>query len=250
MDAHIRPEGWNNWSSADNEKTAYFAEYNSKGAGAKPESRVKWMHQLSKEEARVFEAENFLKGKDGWNPLRADDGWLEKNKPDWQTVSWSEAFKQKPLWYQTDEAARMADQIVLYQKDNGGWEKNLDMTAMLTQTERELLAKTKSDISETTIDNRTSYTQTAFLAKVITGSLQKTTPPTNFPKHKEAFFKGLDYLFAAQYENGGFPQFFPLKKGYYTHITFNDDAMIGVLKLFRAIAERGEDLSSLTRSAG
>ncbi len=241
MGAHIFPEGWNNWGKAENEKTAYFAEFNSKGAGAKMESRVKWIHQLSKDESKQFETENFLKGKDGWNPKTAKDEWLEKTKPDWKLVSWNEVLKQTPLWYQTDEAARIADQVVLFQKDNGGWEKNLDMTAMLTQTEREELIKHKSDISETTIDNRTSYTQIAFLAKAITGSLQKTTPPTNFPKHKEAFFKGLDYLLASQYENGGFPQFFPLKKSYYTHITFNDDAMIGVLKVLREIAKKNED---------
>lgn len=241
MGSHIRPEGWNNWGKAENEQTAYFAEYNSKGTGATMDKRVKWMHQLSKDEAQNFEPENFLKGKDGWNPKKADDNWLEKNKPDYKLVSWGNVLKQQPLWYQTDEAARIADQVVLYQKDNGGWEKNLDMTAMLTQKEKEALAAKKSDISETTIDNRTTYTQLAYLAKVITGSLAKATPPTNFPKYKEAFNKGLDYLFAAQYENGGFPQFYPLKKGYYTHITFNDDAMIGVLKLFRDIAKKKED---------
>lgn len=241
MDAHIRAEGWNNWGKAENEKTAYFAEFNSKGAGAKPESRVKWIHQLSKNESKQFETENFLKGKDNWNPKTAKDEWLERTKPDWELVSWSEVFKQEPLWYETDEAARIADQVILYQKDNGGWEKNRDMTLMLTQAEREKLVNKKSDTSETTIDNRTSYAQTTFLAKVITGSLRKSTPPTNFPKHKEAFFKGLDYLLASQYENGGFPQFYPLKKGYYTHITFNDDAMIGVLKVLREIAKKKED---------
>jgi len=241
MGAHIRAEGWNNWGNIDNEKTAYFAEFNSKGAGAKPENRVKWIHQLNAAEAKQFETENFLKGKDGWNPKKATDEWLEKTKPDWKLVSWSEVFKQEPLWYQTDEAARIADQVIFYQKDNGGWEKNRDMSAMLTEAEKAKLIKSKADISDTTIDNRTTYTQIAFLAKVITGSLQKTTPPTNFPKHKEAFFKGLDYLLAAQYENGGFPQFYPLKKGYYTHITFNDDAMIGVLKVFREIARKKED---------
>jgi PelA/Pel-15E family pectate lyase len=156
-------------------------------------------------------------------------------------VSWNEVFRQEPLWYQTDEAARIADQVILYQKDNGGWEKNIDMSAMLTEAERTKLLKSKADASETTIDNRTTYTQIAFLAKVITGSLLKTTPPTNLPKHKEAFFKGLDYLLASQYETGGFPQFYPLKKGYYTHITFNDDAMIGVLKVLREIAKKKED---------
>ena len=241
MDKHIRPEGWNNWNNAENEKTAYFAEYNSKGAGAKMESRVKWIHQLTKDEAKRFETENFLKGKDNWNPKTANDEWLEKTKPDYSLVTWNEVFKQKPLWYQTDEAARIADQVVLYQKDNGGWEKNLDMALMLTQKEKNEISAKKSDIRETTIDNRTTYTQIAYLAKVITGSLAKTTPPNNFPKYKEAFNKSIDYLLASQYENGGFPQFFPLRKGYYAHITFNDDAMIGVLKLFREVAKKDED---------
>ena len=241
MDAHIKPEGWNNWGKAENEKTAYFAEYNSKGAGAKPASRAKWIHQLSKDESKQFETENFLKGDDGWNPKKSDDNWLQTNKPDYKSVSWNDVLKQKPLWYQTDEAARIADQLLLYQKDNGGWEKNIEMAAMLTEAEKNALAAKKSDIAETTIDNKATYTQLEYLGKIITASLLKTTPPNNFPKYKEAFNRGIDYLLSSQYENGGFPQFFPLHKGYYTHITFNDDAMIGVLKLFRDIARKKED---------
>ena len=68
MGAHIRSEGWNNWDKPASEKTAYFAEYNSKGAGANPARRVSWAHQLTTAEARQFEPENFLKGNDGWNP--------------------------------------------------------------------------------------------------------------------------------------------------------------------------------------
>lgn len=241
MGAHIRAEGWHNWNNAENERTAYFAEYNSSGAGAKMESRVKWIHQISKEEAENFKTENFLKGKDGWNPKKPNDNFSENTAPDWKPVSWNEVFRQNLLWYQTDEAARIADQVVFYQKKNGGWEKNLDMTRMLTQKEREILIREKSDTRGTTIDNGATYTQIAFLAKVITASLQKTTPPNNFPKYKETFNKGLDYLLASQYENGGFPQFFPLKKDYSRYITFNDNAMTGVLKLLREIAKKSED---------
>lgn len=240
MDAQIRPEGWNHWLP-EREKTAYFAEYRSTGRGANDSARVKWAHQLSDTEAKQFSVEEFLKGNDGWNPKVVKNGWLEKTRPDWQTVTWNDALRQKPSWYQTDEAARIADQILLYQKDNGGWEKNIDMAAMLTKDEKEKLAAKRSEIGETTIDNRTSYTQVAFLAKVITASIAKASPPNNFPKYKEAFNKGLDYLLSSQYENGGFPQFFPLKKGYYTHITFNDDAMIGVLNVFRDIARKKDD---------
>lgn len=241
MGAHIRAEGWNNWGNAENEKTAYFAEYNSKGAGAKMNERAKWIHQLTKEEAEKFRTENFLKWNDGWNPKTAKDSRLEKTPPEWKPVSWNTSFDQIPLWYQTDEGARIADQVVWYQKQNGGWEKNLDMAAMITEGEKAKLSKNIADISETTIDNAATYTQIRFLAKMITESLKKTTPPNNFPKYKESFNKGLDYLFSAQYENGGFPQFFPLKKGYSAHITFNDDAMIGVLKLLRDISKKKED---------
>ncbi|MDQ6788614.1 MAG: pectate lyase [Acidobacteriota bacterium] len=239
MDAFIRPEGWNDWLPT-REKTAYFAEYNSSGAGAKIGERVKWVHQLNDAEAKQFAPENFLKGADNWNPKAADAVWQKKNKPDFQTVAWKDILKQSDDWYQTDEAARIADQVILYQKDNGGWEKNTDMAAMLDEREKAALIKAKS-AGETTIDNDATWTQLRLLGKIITASLAKTTPPNNFPKYKESFNKGLDYLFAAQYANGGYPQFYPLRKGYYTHITFNDDAMIGVLKLLREVAKRDDD---------
>ena len=237
MDAFVRPEGWNNWLP-EREKTAYFAEYNSTGAGAKTSERVKWAHQLSKDEAAQFIAENFLKGADNWNPKAATEQ-KTGGKTAYSPVSWKDVLKQPKDWYQTDEAARIADQVVLFQKENGGWEKNIDMAAMLTEPEKAALVKEKHEGE--TIDNDATYTQIKFLGVIITASLAKTTPPNNFPKYKESFNKGLDYLFAAQYANGGYPQFFPLKKGYYTHITFNDDAMIGVLKLLREVAKKDDD---------
>ncbi|MEP6703173.1 MAG: pectate lyase [Acidobacteriota bacterium] len=239
MDAVIRPEGWHHWEP-QREKTAYFAEYMSTGKGANDAARVKWAHALSETEAKAFTIENFLRGRDGWNPQKAGDRWLENTKPDWSLVSWRGVFNQKPLWYQTDEAARIADQLLIYQKENGGFEKNIDMALMLTQKEKDGLSARHSDISETTIDNRTTYPQVAYLGRVITASLLKASPPANLAKYREAFNKGIDYLLSSQYENGGFPQFYPLRKGYYSHITFNDDAMIGVLKVLRDIA-RGKD---------
>lgn len=231
MDAHIRAEGWNNWLP-EREKTAYFAEYNSKGKGAKPNERVKWARQLTASEAKRFSAENFLKGKDGWNPRKTDSAWQEKTPPDFKPVSWRDVLEPPPLWYATDEATRIANQVILYQRENGGWGKNVDMAAMLTQAEREKLLKEKS-AADTTIDNGATNTQLAFLAKVITAK--------NIETHKTAFLKGLDFLFAMQYENGGFPQFYPLKNDYSRRVTFNDNAMINALKLLRDIAKKKED---------
>ncbi|HEX6280055.1 MAG TPA: pectate lyase [Pyrinomonadaceae bacterium] len=240
MDAAIRPEGWHHWVP-EREKTAYFAEYGSTGKGANPEARVAWAKRLGDSDVKVFSVEYFLGGKDGWDPQNASDAWLEKTRPDWKLVNWNEVFRQSPDWYQTDEAARIGDQVILYQKANGGFEKNVDMALMLTQAEKQKLIDARPNVSETTIDNRTTYPQVAYLGRLITASAKKSSPPHNFSKYKEAFFKGLDYLLESQYDNGGFPQFYPLKKGYYSHITFNDDATIGVLRLLRDISKKKED---------
>jgi len=56
----IKPEGWDNWGKADNEKTAFFAEYKNTGAGASGEKRVSWSHQLTNEEASVYTPEKIL----------------------------------------------------------------------------------------------------------------------------------------------------------------------------------------------
>jgi pectinesterase len=68
MDAHIRPEGWDNWRDAEREKTAWFAEYKSTGRGAQTRARVGWSRQLTDREAQMFSTASFLKGSDGWNP--------------------------------------------------------------------------------------------------------------------------------------------------------------------------------------
>lgn len=105
MDAHIRAEGWNNWLP-EREKTAYFAEYNSTGPGAKTSERVKWSHQLSGAEAEQFKPENFLKGADNWNPKAAAAQSKTKSFA-YQPVDWKDILKQSKDWYQTDEASTL-----------------------------------------------------------------------------------------------------------------------------------------------
>jgi len=68
MDSHIRAEGWDNWRDPAREKTAWFAEYDSKGPGANPKKRVGWSKQLSKAEAKLFSRSVFLDGNDHWTP--------------------------------------------------------------------------------------------------------------------------------------------------------------------------------------
>jgi PelA/Pel-15E family pectate lyase len=147
-------------------------------------------------------------------------------------ITWNKAQNQKPAWYSTPEAARIADNLLLYQKSNGGWDKNIDMAHELTPAEIEKLTSPFEKSGVSTIDNRSTFTQLKYLAKAFQGTQQQ--------KYKESFLRGMDYLLKAQYPTGGWPQFYPLREGYYSYITFNDGAMIGVMALLREIAQGRE----------
>ncbi|MFD2033832.1 pectate lyase [Belliella marina] len=144
-------------------------------------------------------------------------------------VSWSQAQHQNQEWYGSDEAVRIAENVLLYQNNNGGWLKNIDMANELDDKERSKLKKEKSKKIGTTIDNNATHTQMRYLAKVYQETGQE--------EFKEGFLKGLNYLLEAQYENGGWAQYYPERKGYYEHITFNDHAMIGVMSILKDISD-------------
>ena len=152
---------------------------------------------------------------------------LEQDEPG--PVRWKSSLMQPAPWYGSDEAVRTANTVLLYQRPGGGWPKNIDMTLPLTSDERAALSSVRTD-SGSTIDNGATYTQMRFLARV------NAAGPD--PRFSGAFIRGLDYLLRAQYANGGWPQFYPLRSGYYSCITFNDDAMTGVLDLLQDIVDR------------
>jgi pectinesterase len=60
MGSFITPEGWDNWSKAENEKIAQFAEYNNTRVGANTGKRVGWSMKLSDQEASKFNKENIF----------------------------------------------------------------------------------------------------------------------------------------------------------------------------------------------
>jgi PelA/Pel-15E family pectate lyase len=144
-------------------------------------------------------------------------------------VKWPDVLKRDAAWYGSEEAGRIAENVLLYQRDTGGWPKNIDMAIVLLDADKDALLKQKSEV-DSTIDNGATYTQLKYLARAYGAH------PDD--RYKQAFIKGVEYLLKAQYTNGGWPQFFPLHRGYYTHITYNDDAMVGVLELLRDIGKK------------
>jgi PelA/Pel-15E family pectate lyase len=147
------------------------------------------------------------------------DGWVN---------NWGVALNQKGEWYAGTEAKRIADNVLFYQRENGGWFKNINMAVHLSDKEKEefhSMAKREG----TTIDNGATHSQMTYLARVYSA--------TGMEKFRDGFIRGLDYLLRAQYKNGGWPQYYPIRRGYYEHITFNDGAMIEVMRVLRDVAE-------------
>lgn len=130
--------------------------------------------------------------------------------------------------YKPTQIKEIADNVLLYQKDNGGWPKNYDMQAILTAEQQDRVLKAKSAL-HTTFDNCTTYSHIKYLAKAY--------QITGVEKYKDACLRGIDFTLSAQYPNGGWPQFFPLESNYSRRITFNDDAMTGVMIMLKDILD-------------
>ena len=143
-------------------------------------------------------------------------------------MSWTRILEQPDVWYGSADAVAIADNVLLFQRRSGGWPKNTDMAPRLEPLEARQVEAAKAD-ADSTIDNGATTTQLRFLARVYTAA-----PADRF---RDAFIAGLDYLFAAQYPNGGWPQFYPLRADYSRHITFNDNAMTNVMTLLRDVAD-------------
>lgn len=145
-------------------------------------------------------------------------------------VRWNDVLKQPVEWYASAEARTVADTVLLYQDTSGGWPKNRDMTVLPPPRPTPPDPHDSvTDISAPTIDNDATTTQLRLLAQVFTA--------TGDPRYRDSILRGLDYLLVAQYANGGWPQFHPLRKGYYTHITYNDNAMVNVLEVLREVRD-------------
>lgn len=165
-------------------------------------------------------------------PKRIDTEIFENSTHHWYEF-FTDDYVISPLpghpQYDETEIEKIADNILLFQRDNGGWPKNFDMRAILNDDQKAKLQAAKP-VLHTTFDNATTHTQVLYLAQAYT--------ITGVEKYKDGCLKGLDFMLSAQYPNGGWPQFYPplpTNNEYSKHITFNDEAYVGIMNVLKCI---------------
>jgi hypothetical protein len=137
-------------------------------------------------------------------------------------------------FYKSAEARQLGDAILSFQTPAGGWSKNLALVAPRARGEGYTTNNLSRYLGEDdfdapkdpnwnyvgTLDNDATNTELRYLAL-----LSAAWPGHEGDAYRASFIRGIEYLLAAQYPNGGWPQVWPLEGGYHDAITFNDDAV-------------------------
>lgn len=136
-------------------------------------------------------------------------------------------------YYASDAARDLAAVLLSYQTPSGGWSKHNGYHKGPRRPGMQFTSQNEPHQPShyvATFDNRATTEELHFLAAVAQETKQADV--------QKAFRRGVEFVLAAQYPNGGWPQVYPLEGGYHDQVTFNDSAMTRILEFLQAI-DRG-----------
>jgi PelA/Pel-15E family pectate lyase len=135
----------------------------------------------------------------------------------------------------------VAERMLLYQRDNGGWPQPggdaINYSLIIKPELRKKLLSEKK-VYDTTIDDKATTREIATLVKAYSQTQNST--------YLQSAERGIKYLLEAQNKAGGWGQFYPDSSGYHKHITYNDNAMIDVMKVMRSTAEAKDEYANIS----
>jgi len=122
--------------------------------------------------------------------------------------------------YDTTDFQGIAKQLISFQNEDGGWPKNIDWLGKLDPND---IRKRLPDHDwESSLDNNNTYAQIRYLSK--------TFRLTGNELYRDSALKGIRFILSSQNSSGGW------RGSDVDAITFNDDVMLGVMRLLRDIS--------------
>lgn len=155
-------------------------------------------------------------------------------------------------WFSSEQALNMTDNVLLYQRNSGGWALHNDYFKNYSEEQRIKISndKYKRDCS---FRDQATFSELEFLAKVYQSVRDY--------RYLDAFNRGIDFILEAQYDNGGWPKHYPEPnkvwfvgvqskwnpEPFERYIAFNDDAQAGILELLKNVASGMGDYDFVDR---
>ncbi len=142
--------------------------------------------------------------------------------PNRPTQWWAEISKKPDSFYLSEEGKGVAENILSWQAENGGWP--------LMNTTRERNTGDPAQAGPWGVRGamiKATVNEMRFLARGYRA--------TKDERYKTAVVRGLDFIIGAQYPSGGWPHSYPVRDDYTRHATYNDDMMPDLMTLLREV---------------
>lgn len=141
---------------------------------------------------------------------------------------WQDRHGKDYARYHSSQTTEIADNLLLYQRDNGGWIENRDPARILDAGEKVALIAEKKQATGS-FDNRNIYSQIEYLSAAYARTKRN--------EYRDAAARGLDFALAQQIAScGGWPHTVPGTASYHGYITIADEVTSGELRLLRKIS--------------
>ena len=153
-----------------------------------------------------------------------------------------EALIQPPEWYAREPAVQLAYKVLKFQHMDGGWDKRDEMDVDISdELDAKLAARQFENPSWSGFDDRTTWPEIRYLALVWNA--------TDIVEFSMGAMRGFEYCLGAQFECGGWPQFFPFLNPHYTRdIAFHAQVTPELTKLMFDVAENSQMFSFVSPS--